>query len=296
VIEYRFDFEAMASINEVRLCAPSETIAGAWVDAAVAEVRRVECKYSRYRSDSVTAEINRCAGADAVAVDHETAALLDFGCRLHAESEGRFDLTSGVLRRAWDFRAQRVPAPAELASLLPLVGWDQVQWQRPWLRLPRAEMQIDFGGIGKEYAADRAATILAERGARHGFINLGGDVRGIGAMPGGGAWRIGIRHPRRSKALIGGIDVTTGAVATSGDYERFFERDGVRYCHILDPRSGMPATCWQSVSIAAPICVAAGACATIAMLMPVEEALDFLRRQDVQYLAVAADGAVFEAQ
>ena len=238
MIEYRFDFEAMASINEVRLCAPSETIAGEWVDAAVAEVRRIERKYSRYRSDSVTAEINRCAGADPVAIDDETAALLDFGSRLHAESQGRFDLTSGVLRRAWDFRAQRVPAPAELAALLPLVGWDQIQWQRPWLRLARTEMQIDFGGI----------------------------------------------------------DVTTGAVATSGDYERFFERDGVRYCHILDPRSGRPATCWQSVSIAAPICVAAGACATIAMLMPVEEALDFLRRQDVQYLAVAADGAVFEAQ
>src|SRR5258706_6001859 len=271
----------MASINEVRLCAPSETIAGEWVDAAVAEVRRIERKYSRYRSDSVTAEINRCAGADPVAVDDETAALLDFGSRLHAESQGRFDLTSGVLRRAWDFRAQRVPAPAELAALLPLVGWDQVQWQRPWLRLARTEMQIDFGGIGKEYAADRAATLLAERGARHGFVNLGGDVRGIGAMPGGGAWRIGIQHPRRSEALIGGIDVTTGAVATSGDYERFFERDGVRYCHILDPRSGRPATCWQSVSIAAPICVAAGAFATITMLVPGAEAIGLLLPQAV---------------
>src|SRR5512134_3090595 len=100
----------MASRCEVRVCAPDPAAAHAWADIAIAEVRRIEVKYSRYRTDSVTARINAAAGAGPVAVDAETAALLDFAARLYVESDGCFDLTSGVLRRAWDFTARRVPA------------------------------------------------------------------------------------------------------------------------------------------------------------------------------------------
>ncbi len=294
--EFGIAFGAMASRCEVRVFAPDEATARGWADAAIAEVRRIEAKFSRYRDDSVVAAINRAAGADAVEVDDETAALLDFAATLHASSGGLFDLTSGVLRRAWDFQAQRVPAQHELDALLPLVGWHRVEWKRPALRLPVPGMQIDLGGIGKEYAADRAAAALEQHGARRGFVNLGGDVRGFGARADGTPWRIGIQHPRRAGgSLIGSIEVTRGAVATSGDYERYFERDGRRYCHILDPRTGWPATHWQSVSVAAPVCVAAGACATIAMLLPVPQALAFLREQKVEFLAVDAAGAVHQA-
>jgi thiamine biosynthesis lipoprotein len=290
--EYGLEFSAMASRCEVRVCAPDATTAQAWADLAIAEVRRIEAKYSRYRTDSVTARINAAAGGAHVDVDAETAALLDFGERLFEQSAGRFDLTSGVLRRAWDFTAQRVPAQRELDVLLPLVGWSLVQWRAPRLRLPLAGMELDFGGIGKEYAADRAAGQLRAAGARHGFVNLGGDIRGIGAAPGGRPWRIGIQHPRTRTDLLGSIELADGAIATSGDYERYFECDGRRYCHILDPRSGWPVHHWQCVSVAAPACVAAGACATVAMLSPRDDGIGFLQGQGVEYLAVTASGEV----
>jgi len=282
----------MASRCEVRLYAPDAAMAQAWSDAAVAEVRRIEAKYSRYRGDSVTTAINRAAGGAAVAVDAETAGLLDFGADLHANSDGRFDLTSGVLRRAWDFKSQRLPAQADIDALLPLIGWSQVEWADGRVRLPHAGMEIDFGGIGKEYAADRAAAVLLERGAAHGLVNLGGDVRVLGPAPDGAPWRIAIQHPRGAPgATLARMDVATGALATSGDYERYIEVDGRRYCHLLDPRTGWPVAHWQSVSVVAPLAVAAGACATLAMLQPVEPALGFLRAEGVRFLAIDAHGA-----
>ncbi len=290
-----FPFQAMASRCSVRVYAPDEATARAWADAAIGEVRRIETKYSRYRDDSVTSLLNRAAGGAAVRVDAETAGLISFGAALHALSEGRFDLTSGALRRAWDFRAQRLPTQAELDALLPLIGWSRAEWRADdrggTLRLPRTGMQIDFGGVGKEYAADRAGTLMQEAGAAHGLVNLGGDVRVIGPAPDGTPWRIGIQDPRGAPgAIVARMDVDSGALATSGDYERYIDVDGRRYSHLLDARTGWPVDAWQSVSVMAPLAIAAGGCASLAMLLPVEPALDFLRSQGLRYLAITAHG------
>ena len=152
-------------------------------------------------------------------------------------------------------------------------------------------MEIDFGGIGKEYAADRAATICIEQGIAHGLVNLGGDVRAIGTQADGTPWRVGIRHPRADGRAIAYVDLADGAVATSGDYERYFDLDGRRYCHILNPRTGMPVAHWQSVSVVAPLAVVAGSCATIAMLMEAGGEA-FLAAQGFSYIAVAPDGTL----
>ena len=276
----------MASHCEVRVYAPDEPTARHWSDAAIAEVHRIETKYSRYRDDSVTTAINHAAGGAAITVDAETASLLDFAAKLHAQSDGLFDLTSGVLRRAWDFKTARVPAQAALDQVLPRVGWSKVEWHTPVLQL-WAEMEIDFGGIGKEYAADRAVAIVAELGAQHGLVNLGGDVRVIGPHAEGSAWRIAVQDPRgKPGTTVAYMDVPHGAMATSGDYERYFEHEGRRYSHLLDPRTGWPAEYWRSVSVVAPLCIVAGACATVAMLKPAEDALQFLEGQGVRYLAI----------
>ena len=280
----------MASHCEVRVYALDEPTAQRWSDAAIAEVRRIETKYSRYRDDSVTTAINRSAGDTAISVDAETAGLLDFAAELHAQSDGAFDLTSGVLRRAWDFKAGVMPSQAALDQLLPRVGWSKVRWNSPRLHLA-ADMEIDFGGIGKEYAADRAAAAVSDLGARHGLINLGGDVRVIGPHADGSPWRIAVQDPRGEPgATIAYLNVPHGAMATSGDYERYFIHDGRRYSHLLDPRSGWPVEHWRSVSVVAPLAVAAGACATVAMLKPVDAALQFLDDQGVRYLAIDAAG------
>ena len=286
----------MASENELLLWSDAEARATRAAEAAVADVLRIEAKYSRYRADSVTTRINRAAGGEAVSIDAETAALLTYADRCHRISGGRFDLTSGVLRRAWDFRRSppRIPDAATIKAATALVGWNRVEWDGSSVRLPDAGMEIDFGGIGKEYAADRAATVCADHGIGHGLVNLGGDVRATGPQPEGEPWRVGIRHPRREGAAIATVLLDSGAVATSGDYERFFEIAGQRYSHILDPRTGRPVTHWQSVSVVAPLCVVAGSFATIAMLQE-REAEAFLREQGLRYVAVDAGGAVHGA-
>lgn len=280
----------MASHCEVRVYAPDEATARKWSDAAMGEVRRVETKYSRYRDDSVTSAINRAAGGAAIRLDAETASLIDFAAQLHAQSDGAFDLTSGVLRRAWDFKTGRVPSAAAVDQLLSRVGWANIEWRAPMLRL-RAETEIDFGGIGKEYAADRAAAIVVELGGQHGLINLGGDVRVVGPHADGQAWRVAVQDPRGEPgATIAYLNVPHGAMATSGDYERYFVHEGRRYSHLLDPRTGWPVEYWRSVSVVAPLAIAAGACATVAMLKPVDEALQFLEAQGVRYLAIDSEG------
>ncbi len=301
---YGFSFQAMSSVCEVRLDgvhdAALNDAAHAAALAAISEVQRIEFKYSRYRADSIVSAINAAAGTGfSVAVDAETAGLLNFAAQLHALSDGLFDITSGVLRRAWDFKAAVLPDPSALKDLLPLIGWEQVKFENDRISLPQTGMAIDFGGFGKEYAADRAVAVLHEAGQRHGFVNLGGDIRVLGPRVDGSPWRFGIQHPRRDDTTIASVDLTEGALASSGDYERYFEHDGKRYCHILDPHSGWPVSAqnaaWASVSVTAPACVAAGALSTIAMLKGTD-ALDFLATQQATYLAVDASMKSFRYQ
>jgi thiamine biosynthesis lipoprotein len=288
---FRFEFTAMASGNELQLWGDERRVRDA-AAAAIADVQRIEQRYSRYRDDSITSRINAAAGGDAIAIDAETAALLRYADQCHRASGGRFDLTSGVLRRAWDFRAQppRVPSADEIESLLALVDWGTVEWSESSVRLPRAGMELDFGGIGKEYAADRAATLCIERGVVHGLVNLGGDVRVLGPQPDGTPWRIGIRDPRADGVLTT-VPVGAGALATSGDYQRCFEIGGRRYSHLLDARTGWPVSHWRSISVLAPLCVVAGSYATMAMLAEGDGEV-MLEAAGLAWLGVDATGCV----
>jgi thiamine biosynthesis lipoprotein len=289
---YRYTFQAMAAAHELTLAAADAALAQRAAEAAIADVHRIEAKYSRYRADSVLSRINATAGGNSVDIDDETAALLAYADRCHRQSEGAFDITSGVLRRAWNFRADTpaLPDPRVLDEARALVGWQDVEWDAHRVRLPRPGMELDLGGIGKEYAADRAATILSAHGIAHALVNLGGDVRSVGTQPDGRSWRVGLAHPRVHGGVIGEVELSGGAVATSGDYERYFVLDGRRYCHILDPRSGWPVDHWQSASVLAPLCTLAGSLATMAMLRADAEA--FLRAQGVRFLLVDRDGGM----
>jgi len=288
---FRFGFPAMASANELQIWAEAEADARRGADAAIADALRIEAKYSRYRDDSVVTRVNREAGLAAVPIDAETAALLRYADQCYRLSEGLFDITAGVLRRTWDFRRTPplLPTDAALADAVSAIGWCDVEWSEHAIRLPRGGMEIDFGGICKEYAADRMATLCLEHGLEHALVNLGGDVRAAGPQRDGAPWRVGIRHPRRLDEVVATVELTTGALATSGDYERFFEIDHRRYCHLLNARTGWPVQYWQSVSVVAPLCVVAGSCSTIAMLLEAGGEA-FLDSQSVRYLAIAGDG------
>lgn len=289
---YRFPFEAMASRCEVRLAAPDGYTAEKLAQVAIDEVRRIEAAYSRYRPDSIVSRINAAAGRDYVDCDEETWQLLGYAGHLHHSSGGLFDITSGVLRRAWHFRRAQLPDPALLETLLALVDWNAVRRADRGILLPRAGMEIDFGGFGKEYAADRAVTQLLQRGVRHGYVNLGGDMRFAGTQPDGQPWLIGIQDPRAPDGVVASIAVSQGALATSGDYERYIEIDGRRYCHLLNPRTGMPVSRWRSVSVLAPLAVLAGSISTIAMLKETET-LPFLAASGISYFAIDAAGVQY---
>jgi FAD:protein FMN transferase len=292
-------FESLETQNEAQLIAAAKL--------AIAEVQRIEQKYSRYREDSIVSRINLAAGTGLVlTVDAETAALLDFAHSLHNLSDGLFDITSGVLRRVWDFKNKIVPTQKALDAVLPLIGWSHVEWRELAIKLPLQGMELDFGGFGKEYAADRAMAVLTAAGQRHGFINLGGDIRVLGPRANGTPWRFGIQHPRydtrgddtpdnkNESKTIAHVDLMAGALASSGDYERYFKHEGKRYCHILNPITGWPVEHWASVSVTAPACVAAGALSTIAMLKGNDATL-FLETQTASYLAVDGQMRMFQS-
>lgn len=284
-------FHAMGCTNEVQLYAANEGLARAAAKAAEAEVRRLERRYSRYRDDGVVAQINRAAGGPALELDEESAALIDYAAACFIESGGRFDITSGVLRRAWDFRSGRVPEAAEVEALLPLVGWERVEWKRPWLRLPTPGMEIDLGGVVKEYAADRAAALCRGLGIEHGLVNLGGDIHALGPRPDGSPWAVGIRHPRHAERCVATIALRRGGLATGGDYERCMEVAGRRYSHLLDPSTGRPVERPpQGATVLADSCLIAGSAASIALLKGSDEGAAFLDGLGLPNLRIDADG------
>ncbi len=288
-----FPFDALGSDCVLHLCGPAAQVEAA-ATAAIDEVLRIERRYSRYRDDSVLSAINRAAALGApegVEVDEETAALLDCAFALHGLSGGLFDVTSGLLRRVWSFATPVLPEPAAIAALLPGIGMDKLDWRSPRLGFHRPGLELDFGGLGKEYAVDRVAEVCAAHGIARGLVDLGGDLRVLGPPEGAPAWPVGIRDPDAPETAICVVDMVSGALATSGDYERFIDVDGRRYCHILDPRTGWPAQGLRSVSVRAERCLLAGGLTTVAMLMG-EAGKAFLARLGVDHLWIDASGAV----
>jgi thiamine biosynthesis lipoprotein len=228
---------------------------------------RIEDKYSPGRPGSVIDEINNADGRT-LTVDPETATLLDLAATLCELSDGLFDLTSGVLHRAWSLeQGDRVPSQAEIDAILPLVGWEKVEWRSPQLRL-RPGMQLDFGAVAREYAVDRAAQLARNICGRAALINFGGDIAVSRPRAAGRPWQVGFGDGRMSTAGAStGLELRYGALATSGDTCRVARTDGTRHAQVLDPRSGWPVSgAPRSVTVAASSCTQAGMLTTLALL------------------------------
>ena len=289
---YRVEFKAMGSACEVVIAASHQEEAMHCIELAINEVRRIEEKYSRYQINSIVSRINIAAGLDWVECDDETLSLFNYADTLFQISDRLFDITSGVLRHAWDFKKPVLASQDTLNSLAELIDWSCVERKDQHIKLPKVGMEIDFGGFGKEYAVDRVATILASKGLKHGYVNLGGDLRAIGPKPNGEAWIMGIQDPRNQDGLIGNLPLTVGALATSGDYEKFFELNGQRYCHIMSPLTCKPVNFWRSVTILAPLSITAGTYTTIAMLKEAD-GLTWLNESEMPYLAIDHTGEIY---
>lgn len=282
----------MGTPCDIQLFAASDAIARNAADAAIADVQRLEALYSRYRETSFLSEINRVAAVGGkIEVDEETVCLLDYAVTCYEQSDGLFDITSGLLRKAWKFDQNRLPEQSVIDALLEHVGWHKVSWKRPVLEFSMPGMEIDFGGVVKEYAVDRAATLCYSHGIKHGVINLGGDIKVIGPRADGTPWRVGIRHPRNKDGLLDTISLYQGALASSGDYERCIMVNGVRYGHVLNPKTGWPVRHLAAVSVVGDFCVVAGSASTIAMLKE-SEGTGWLNDLGLPYLWVDVQGEV----
>jgi len=274
-------FRCMASPCEVLIECAGRQQARELIEIASREAYRIEAKFSRYRDDNIVHRINR--GGERIEVDEETARLLDFAQHCYQLSDGWFDITSGILRRAWKFGAgARIPEQRDLDRLLAHIGWDKVGWEKPYLEVP-AGMEIDFGGIGKEYAVDSALGLIRAAADCSAMVNFGGDCHASGPQSGDRPWITGIENPNRPGDASAVIRLRQGALATSGDVFRFIEHEGRRYGHILNPKTGWPSLdAPRSVTVAAATCTEAGVLSTLAMLQGAE-AEAFLDAQGVRF-------------
>jgi thiamine biosynthesis lipoprotein len=273
-------FTAMASPCLVLVDTPDDWVGAEIGEIVKAEALRIEAKFSRYRPSVIT-NINQNSGRS-IEVDAETADLIDYSVLCYNLSDGLFDITSGALRRAWTFDGSgTVPAAARLRQVLECVGWHRVTWNRPALTLA-AGMELDFGGIGKEYAVDRALALAQEHTSTALLVNFGGDLRVSGPRRDGSAWRVAIEDVDRAGTAAGLLELSRGALATSGDTYRHVLKDGARYGHVLDPRTGWPVVdAPRAVTVHADTCTEAGLLAKLALLRGAG-AEDFLKLERVR--------------
>ena len=275
-------FRAMGSDCEFQLCFGGGSDSQFIFKCLQDELERLESKYSRFRKDSLLSQIN--LGKE-VKIDNETISLLEHAFNCFEQSEGLFDVTAGRLNSLWDFKKKKVPSQEEISYALSVTDFSKVSWNNGILSMP-AGMNVDFGGIVKEYAADTLAVLAKKFGVRYGLINLGGDIAIVGNKPDGIAWKVGITDPRGTETKIASIDIYSGGLATSGDYKRYFIYEGKRYSHILNPKTGFPCAGLRAVSVAANLCTVAGSIATIAMLKDEPEAIKWLNDLGVPFVAM----------
>lgn len=274
----------MGSFCEIQLFNESRVNAKKLFRQLTAEVTRLEKKYSRFIKDSFLSEINSSAGNKlGITLDEETQSLFDHALSCYEQSGGLFDVTAGALNTIWDFKEATVPSQAQIDLARSHVGLEKITYKDSRIYLPQG-MQIDFGGIVKEYAADSAAQLARRLGVKHGLVNLGGDFSVIGAQPEGKPWAVGISNPNPEVGIMAKIDIPSGGLASSGDYQRFFMHKGRRYSHILNPRTGWPSAGLRAVSVAANLCTVAGSVATIAMLLDEREAKDWLEESGLAFV------------
>ena len=276
-------FTAMASPCEVLVDTADAAEATALLGIAAREAQRIEAKFSRYLPDNIVYRINHSGGRP-VEVDEETALLIEYAATCYEMSDGMFDITSGVLRRVWNFDgSSRVPSKDAVHEALRHVGWHRVAWERLTLQMPDG-MEIDLGGLGKEYAVDRAAALVAAETGHSFLINFGGDLHASGPRSGDRLWGVGVDDPEQpSKAALYRIDFAHGGLATSGDARRFVLWKGKRLGHILNPKTGWPVEgAPRSVTVLGRNCMEAGTLSTLASLRG-PQAREFLEEQSVQF-------------
>lgn len=267
---------------DLTVVAHDQASADNYLELAIGEIQRIERLISSWDSTSQTSAINRMAGVEAVSVDPELFGLIERAIGLSELTDGAFDISYASMDRIWKFDGsmREMPTPEAIKQSVALVGYENILLDRSnsSVFLRKAGMKIGFGAIGKGYAADRARKLLEAQGVTAGIINASGDLTAWGKQPSGEDWLVAITNPLNKSKAFSWLPVQNGAVVTSGNYEKFVRFNGIRYAHIIDPRTGYPSTGVMSVTVFAPKAELADALATSLFVMGVETGLDFINQ------------------
>lgn len=288
--------KAMGSDLEIEVFGDTQARCDRAVADALAEIDRLDRMMTDWKPESPLMDINRAAGERPVPTTPELFFLIDRSKRVSELTEGAFDISFAGAGKLWNWRAQdpQIPDAATVKASIATVGWKGIllDAKDQSVFLSKPGMRIGLGAIAPGYAGDRAIEKIRALGIRDACVNLSGDLMAIGKKA-GEPWKVGITHPRRKGETIAVLPVSNAAVSTSGDYERYFEKDGKRYCHIIDPRTGYPADRCQSVTIVAPNLAFADGLATGVFVLGPEKGMALVEKlEGVQAMIVAADGTV----
>jgi thiamine biosynthesis lipoprotein len=294
---------AMGTRTRVAICpgkaSPADVRSA--IDAAMKEFLRLEALWTTWSKDSDISKINANAGKAPIAVSPETFEVLERANAGSALSNGLFDVTFAPLGELWKFerppeshlpvKLERVPTAAEVSTRRALVDWHKLRLEPKGrtVLLEKEGMSVHLGGIGKGAAVDRVTSLLRARGFKDFTVQAGGDLFCAGKN-GERPWRIGIAHPREKGRIVGSLDVSDAAFSTSGDYERFTIIEGVRYHHIIDPRTGYPASASQSATVLAPSATDAEILTKTAFILGEEEGLVALGKANAKGVIINAEG------
>ena len=232
----------MGTLVEISVIEKDEKLAITAIQHAFREIRRLENLMSIHIPDSEVSKINQAAGKDRVPVSKELMVVIQRSLFWSEKTAGAFDITIGPAQELWDFDAPSLPSKNSIADAIKKIDFRKIQLEEQNIFLPEKWMRLNLGAIAKGYAVDKAIDVLRKNKIQNALINAGGDLKSIGKRSDQLNWRIGLQHPRNSESLLASFSISGNAVATSGDYQKYFEQNGKRYHHILDPKTGYPAT------------------------------------------------------
>jgi thiamine biosynthesis lipoprotein len=278
----------------VELWATDQASGNAAIDAVLAEMRRVDAAMSTYKPTSELSQVNREAALGPVKITDELFALLETSLQYSRDTDGAFDITYASVGYMYDFKVRKRPDESSIRQALPAIDYRHVLLdpKARTIRFKRSGVRVDLGGIGKGHAVDRGIQVLQSRGITRALVTAGGDSRIIGDRF-GNPWVVGIRHPDRKDEVIAKIPLEDAALSTSGDYERYFDENGVRYHHIIDPHTGRSASKVRSATIIGPTATRTDGMSKTAFVLGPERALAIYNQlEDIDAILVTPDGRV----
>lgn len=288
---------SMYTLVSITVLASSQEKAGIAIDAAYQELERLGRLLNFYAADSELSTINKNAAIRPVPVSPDTLEIIQAAVYAGEQTEGGFDVTVGPIVKLWDFKTNTVPSAASIAESLPLVGYKNitVDSAASTVFLGKPGVQIDLGGIIKGFAADKAVQILKKHGIGDGIVAVAGDIRIFGRQLDGRPWHVGIQNPRQENddaELLATVDLDEVGISTSGDYQRYFIQDGIRYHHLLNPTTGYPENLCRSVTVIAPTATLTDSFSTGIFILGPERGLAVLEKLGMEGVIVDRQGEV----